>query len=58
MSANNIIGICLCIWTSILCVLIVISNHQDKKVREVKEAEDEKIRKLLLERLEEKQKKN
>lgn len=58
MNASVIIGICLCIWTSILCVLIVVSNHQDKKVREAREAEDEKIRKILLERLEEKQKKD
>lgn len=58
MSASDIIGIVLCIWTVILCVLIVVYNHQDKKVREAKEAEDEKIRKLLLKRLEEKQKKN
>lgn len=58
MSASDIIGIVLCIWTVILCVLIVVYNHQDKKVREAKEVEDEKIRKLLLERLEEKQKKN
>ena len=58
MNASVIIGICLCIWSAILCVLIVVYNHQDKKVREAREAEDEKIRKILLERLEEKQKKN
>lgn len=58
MSISDIIGIVLCIWTAILCVLIVICNYQDKKAREAKEAEDEKIRQLLLKRLEEKQKKD
>lgn len=58
MSVSDIIGIALCIWTAILCVLIVICNYQDKKIREAKEAEDEKIRQLLLKRLEEKQKKD
>lgn len=63
MSVSDIIGIVLCIWTVIICVLIiriliVICNSQDKKAREAKEAEDEKIRQLLLKRLEEKQKKD
>ena len=57
MSVSDIIGIVLCIWTVIICVLILVVNYQDKKVREAKEAEDEKIRQLLLKRLEEKQKK-
>lgn len=57
MSVSDIIGIVLCIWTVIICVLIVVVNYQDKKAREAKEAEDEKIRQLLLKRLEEKQKK-
>ena len=57
MSVSDIIGIALCIWTVIICVLILVVNYQDKKVREAKEAEDEKIRQLLLKRLEEKQKK-
>ena len=58
MSVSDIIGIVLCIWTVIICILIVICNYQDKKIREAKEAEDEKIRELLLKRLEEKQKKD
>lgn len=58
MSVSDIIGIALCIWTVILCVLILVVNYQDKKAREAKEAEDEKIRQLLLKRLKEKQKKN
>lgn len=58
MSVSDIIGIVLCIWTVIICILIVIVNYQDKKIREAKEAEDEKIRQLLLKRLEEKQKKD
>ena len=58
MSVSDIIGIVLCIWTVIICILIVICNYQDKKIREAKEAEDEKIRNLLLKRLEEKQKKD
>ena len=57
MSVSDIIGIALCIWTVIICILILVVNYQDKKVREAKEAEDEKIRQLLLKRLEEKQKK-
>lgn len=57
MSVSDIIGIVLCIWTVIICVLILVVNYQDKKAREAKEAEDEKIRQLLLKRLEEKQKK-
>lgn len=57
MGVSDIIGIVLCIWTVIICVLILVVNYQDKKVREAKEAEDEKIRQLLLKRLEEKQKK-
>ena len=58
MSVSDIIGIILCSWAVVLCILIVVNSLQDKKVREAKEAEDEKIRKILLERLEEKQKKD
>lgn len=54
MDAGDIIGIVLCIWSAILCVLLVVCSHQDKKARLAKETEDEKIRKLLLEILEEK----
>lgn len=57
MGVSDIIGIVLCIWTVIICVLSLVVNYQDKKVREAKEAEDEKIRQFLLKRLEEKQKK-
>ena len=58
MNASVIIGICLCIWAAIICILIIVCNHYDKKARKAREAEDEIIRKILLERLEEKQKKD
>ena len=57
MGVSDIIGIVLCIWTVIICVLSLVVNYHDIKVREAKEAEDEKIRQFLLKRLEEKQKK-